>query len=212
MTMSKNKDAMIRKQEILQAALTLFISKGYEKTSTNDILEALKLSRGGLYHHFVSKEDILDNAIAMILQSEITEAEAIINDEKLTAEDKLKYLIEYNPSMLPMVDEVRTIIQSKDNPTLITHLLRKKLELVTPLFIKIIEQGIAEEIFHCEYPEEVSKISIILSTLLFTDTIVVLSQEEFVRMIIVFQTAVETIVGAKKGTFDFMRESIIIGN
>lgn len=210
--MSKNKDAFIRKQEILQAALKLFISKGYEKTSTNDILEALKLSRGGLYHHFISKEDILDSAIDMILRAEIAEAEEKINDEKLPAVEKLKYLIEYNSTMQPMVEEVRTIIKSKDNPTLITHMLRKKLELVTPLFIRIIELGIKEGIFECEYPEEVSKIAIILSTLLFTDTMIALTPEELKRMIIVFQSAVEAIVGAKKGIFDFMQESIKIEN
>ena len=57
------KEAEIRKNEILDTAEKLFISKGYEKTSTTDILNEIGIARGTLYYHFKSKEDIL---IAMI--------------------------------------------------------------------------------------------------------------------------------------------------
>ncbi len=50
----------LRKQEILQTAETLFCQKGYEETSVQDILDILKTSKGSFYHHYVSKEALLE--------------------------------------------------------------------------------------------------------------------------------------------------------
>ena len=50
----------LRKQEILQTAEKLFCRKGYEQTSVQDILDQLKTSKGSFYHHFVSKEAVLE--------------------------------------------------------------------------------------------------------------------------------------------------------
>jgi AcrR family transcriptional regulator len=202
------RDAEIRKNEIMQTALKLFLKQGYEKTSTNDIIRELGLSRGGLYHHFKSKEEILDSAISSLLLSELKNAEATFYDDKISAVEKVGYLIEFEAPAQEMYEDIMTIIHTKDNPTLITHLLRQKLQIVTPYFVRIIEQGVKEGVFECCYPQEVSKITVILSTLLFSDTILDMNYEEFLRMIGAFQIAIEALTGAKPGTFDFMKESI----
>ncbi|MBQ8555030.1 MAG: TetR/AcrR family transcriptional regulator [Clostridia bacterium] len=48
-----------RRQEILTVAEKLFCAKGYEATSVQDILDVLHASKGGFYHHFASKEEVL---------------------------------------------------------------------------------------------------------------------------------------------------------
>ena len=48
-----------KRQELLQAAERLFCQQGYEKTSVQDILNDIALSKGGFYHHFASKEEVL---------------------------------------------------------------------------------------------------------------------------------------------------------
>ncbi|MGE5677914.1 MAG: TetR/AcrR family transcriptional regulator, partial [Pseudomonadota bacterium] len=57
------KEAEERKNEILDAADSLFAQKGFDGTSTNDILEKVGIARGTLYYHFKSKEDIMDALI-----------------------------------------------------------------------------------------------------------------------------------------------------
>ena len=57
------KEATERKNEILDAAAVLFMKKGFDNTSTNDILEAVGIARGTLYHHFKSKEEVMDALI-----------------------------------------------------------------------------------------------------------------------------------------------------
>ncbi len=51
----------LKKQEILHTAEQLFCKKGYEETSVQDILDILRTSKGSFYHHFVSKESLLEN-------------------------------------------------------------------------------------------------------------------------------------------------------
>lgn len=48
-----------KRQEMLAASEKLFLSKGYDATSVQDILDVLHASKGGFYHHFASKEDVL---------------------------------------------------------------------------------------------------------------------------------------------------------
>lgn len=48
-----------KRQELLDTAEKLFCLKGYEATSIQDILDALHLSKGGFYHHYASKEEVL---------------------------------------------------------------------------------------------------------------------------------------------------------
>ena len=48
-----------KRQELLDAAEKLFCQQGYEGTSVQEILQAASLSKGGFYHHFTSKEEVL---------------------------------------------------------------------------------------------------------------------------------------------------------
>lgn len=59
------KEAAIRRNEILDAAERLFVAKGFDGTSTGDILAEVGIACGTLYYHFKSKEDILDAMIDM---------------------------------------------------------------------------------------------------------------------------------------------------
>lgn len=53
-----------KRQEILAAAEGLFLAKGYDATSVQDVLDVLHMSKGGFYHHFATKEDVLKTLVA----------------------------------------------------------------------------------------------------------------------------------------------------
>jgi AcrR family transcriptional regulator len=53
------KKAEERRLEILDAAQGLFLSRGYDATTVNDLLNAVGISKGAFYHHFAAKEDVL---------------------------------------------------------------------------------------------------------------------------------------------------------
>lgn len=60
------KSTQERKKEILDAANELFITKGYDATSVTDIKKKVGVTKGNLYYHFTSKEEILDALIDRI--------------------------------------------------------------------------------------------------------------------------------------------------
>ena len=65
----------LRKQEMLDTAEALFCKKGYEQTSVQDILDQLKASKGSFYHHYPSKEALLE-AICRRRADQVYEAAA----------------------------------------------------------------------------------------------------------------------------------------
>lgn len=83
------KNAVVRKNEILDVAEKLFCADGYDNTSTNDILAQIGIARGTLYYHFKSKEDILDAMIDRILEETITKARNIALNDSIPVLERL---------------------------------------------------------------------------------------------------------------------------
>lgn len=61
-------DAALTRRRILASALALFVKKGYEHTTFNDIAARLKMTKGAVYWHFESKEDLLVELVKMALE------------------------------------------------------------------------------------------------------------------------------------------------
>lgn len=72
------KNAEERKMEILDIAEHLFETKGFDNTSTNDILNEIGIARGTLYYHFKSKEEILDAIISRLTRQLLEKAKKLI--------------------------------------------------------------------------------------------------------------------------------------
>ncbi len=88
--------AIDSRQDILRTAARLFQQQGYDATSMNDVAAALKLSKGGLYHHFQSKDEILFNLMNHALdvtQERVIDAVQDIADpeERLRTRDPPAY-------------------------------------------------------------------------------------------------------------------------
>jgi len=57
---SRKYNAKLTKGNIIATAVQLYREKGFEKTNMQDIANTLGISKGGIYHHFKSKEEIID--------------------------------------------------------------------------------------------------------------------------------------------------------
>lgn len=54
------------KENILKAALRVFLEKGYDTASINDVTKESKFTKGGLYHHFQNKEHLFIETISFL--------------------------------------------------------------------------------------------------------------------------------------------------
>ncbi len=112
------------RQEILRAAARLFQQQGYHATSMNDVAAALKLSKGGLYHHFQSKDEILFNIMSHAM--DITE-ERVINVARRIegAEERLRTLIRLHIEVVISEEDREITVMLHENHPLPPGLRRK---------------------------------------------------------------------------------------
>ena len=77
----------IKKQEILETAEIFFCRNGYVQTSIQDILDQLKCSKGSFYHHFPSKEALLEGICRMRAHEVYLSVSPSVNEKKTNIEN-----------------------------------------------------------------------------------------------------------------------------
>jgi AcrR family transcriptional regulator len=130
------------RQEILRTAARLFQQKGYDATSMNDVAAALKLSKGGLYHHFQSKDEILFEIMNHAM--EITQ-ERVLNPVRgiADAEERLRALIRLHIEVvLSPRDREITVMLHENHP--LPPALRKRINGRKKEYIHFLEKLMAE--------------------------------------------------------------------
>jgi len=130
------------RQEILRTAARLFQQRGYDATSMNDVAAALKLSKGGLYHHFQSKDEILFEIMSHAM--EITE-ERVMNPVRGIAdpEERLRALIRLHIEVvLSPRDREITVMLHENHP--LPPALRKKINARKKDYVHFLESLMAE--------------------------------------------------------------------
>ncbi len=165
--MARNKYPEETVDLILETATRLFMQKGYERTSIQDIIDNLGgLSKGAIYHHFKSKEEILV-AVTNRMSGESDRLLLKIRDcTDLTGREKLKKLLEGSINR-PVNDRIFSVAPNiKSSPALITSILMETVETVAPEYVlPIIKQGIQDGSIQTEYPEELAELVMLVGNI-----------------------------------------------
>jgi TetR/AcrR family transcriptional regulator, cholesterol catabolism regulator len=130
------------RQEILRTAARLFQQRGYDATSMNDVAAALKLSKGGLYHHFQSKDEILYHIMSHAM--DITE-ERVINVVRRVEgpQERLRTLIRLHIEVvLSEEDREITVMLHENHPLPLA--LRRKINGRKKDYVHFVENLIAD--------------------------------------------------------------------
>ena len=134
------KDAEERKNEILDVAERLFCTKGFDQTSTNDILNEIGIARGTLYYHFKSKEDILDAMIERVTNQMIAKAAIIALDDSIPVLERLTRTIMSMNLDNELGDMIMEQVHKPQNALLHQKLENRLLgrvnKLITKIFVK----------------------------------------------------------------------------
>lgn len=186
--MARNKHPEETVSLILDVSYRLFMEKGYERTSIQDIIDNLGgLSKGAIYHHFKSKEDIL-MAVMDRMTSQSNHILAVIRDRKdLNGQEKLKKILK-DSIMRPVQDEVFTAAPNlHDNPRLLFSILRETMDEAAPNYIlPIIRQGIEDGSIQTEYPKALAELIMLAANIWMNPMIFDNTPEEAYEKFIVF--------------------------
>ena len=155
------KDPEIRRVEIMDAAMLLFMEKGYANTTTQDIVDKINISRGLLYYHFKNKEDILYCLVERYSEKLLRDIHVIVNDDDKTAIEKIRAFIDATIISTDNVSaegtELQKTVDLEENRYMLDKLSHKLIEKLTIYFERIINQGISEKVFSVKYPSETAE-------------------------------------------------------
>ena len=186
--MARNKHPEETVNLILDVAFRQFMEKGYEHTSIQDIIDHLGgLSKGAIYHHFKSKEDILV-AVTERMTQESNRMLARIRDRTgLSGRDKLKMIFKESISR-PVQNDIFTVAPDfHNNPKLLFSLLHDTIEEAAPNYIEpIIEQGIADGSIKTDYPKQLAELILLAANVWMNPMIFGSTEEESCKKFLIY--------------------------
>lgn len=196
------KEGEVRKKELLLAARNLFITKGYDQTSVNDILKVVGIAKGTFYYYFASKEEVLNEIIMDIVEAGAQKAEIILVDEKVPVLEKIVMAIMAQTPEFEGADIIRDEIHKIENAKLERLYLRTMLIRMTPILMNAVKEAIAEGVCNPEYPEEGIETLLLLGHMMFDCDTFAWEKEKYPIKIKAFLSNAEKIMVTKKGAFD----------
>jgi AcrR family transcriptional regulator len=147
---------------ILEAAWALFSERGYEATTVDDILSKCGASKGSFYHHFPSKEAVLDAVVERSTQSAVDGVAAVLQGSEGSAIEKFNAL----EAALQLVwvgnfgvtREILRVLSRDENVIIIHKMFRRNVALTAPVLAQVIEQGVREGAFNVTDPRGTAEI------------------------------------------------------
>ena len=204
------KKGIERRDQIIEAAERLFYEKGYEQTSVQDVLDALSLSKGGFYHYFQSKIELLE---AVCRRQSVRDAEemtaAVARQEGAVA--KLNMLLKYcgllRADRMDFALLVLRVGYLGGSLQLRACLREGLMETALPMMREIILEGMAENVFFTRFPDDIGELILQLFANI-TDELAMLiasgapenQMGDMLTRLETYRCSVETLLGAPFGT------------
>ncbi|HDR4567545.1 MULTISPECIES: TetR/AcrR family transcriptional regulator [Bacillus cereus group] len=199
-----------RRKEILETAERLFITKGYTKTTVNDILKEIGIAKGTFYHYFKSKEEVMDEIIMRIIKEDVAKAKVIVSNPNIPVLEKLfRVLMEQSPKSGDIKDKMIEQFHQPNNAEMHQKSLVQSIIHLSPVLTEILEQGIEEGIFSTSYPQETIELLLSSAQVIFDDGLFQWKPEEMMRRVKAYIKMMEVSVGAKEGSFNYMLEVLM---
>ena len=193
------KEGEVRRREILDVSRKLFVKKGYEQTSVNDILKIVDIAKGTFYYYFASKEEVLEAIILDIVEEGARRAEKIIKDKSIPLVNRIMMAIMAQAPEFEGADEIKEELHKVENSKLERLYLRAMLKRMTPVLQEPVLEGIDRDIFHMEYPTECIESILLLGHMMFDCDVFDWKMEDYPRKIQAFLCNVEKMLGTKEG-------------
>lgn len=177
--MARNKYPEVTVNRILDVSLKLFLEKGYEKTTIQDIVNSLgDLSKGAIYHHFKSKEDII-NAVTKRMCEQRNIFETVKKDELLNGKQKIKEVFVRSITDKEQREIYRLSPSLMDNPKFLSKQLKQAISVSAPLLKEMLREAVEDGSLEVKYTKELSEVVILLMNIWLNPTVFVVSKDEF---------------------------------
>ncbi|GMQ60550.1 hypothetical protein AN1V17_49500 [Vallitalea sediminicola] len=145
------------KQNIIRTAYKLFAEKGYEKTTVSEIIETVGSSKGGFYHHFKSKDEVLEAITLNYIKDLVRYYENMQEKNEESIIDSLNNVFvtinKCKANKLVEWPEIEKVYSFNGNNTILRKLAEEFEIVTTKLYKKLILQGNKQGLINVKYPE-----------------------------------------------------------
>lgn len=157
----------IKRARIIDTAEQLFFERGYDRTSIQDILDALGMSKGGFYHYFDAKDTVLKEIMARRNADRFDRLSAELQAGRRTPVEKLNLLLSL-VNLFQTEDARFSALMVKlcyidREASIREHCRRILLERLTPLVDEVFDEGLADGSFHSRYPAQTGSLLLMLA-------------------------------------------------
>lgn len=195
------KDGEERRKEILLTARKLFVQKGYDQTSINDILKIVDIAKGTFYYYFSSKEEVLQAIIMDIVCEGAARAEHILQDKSIPV---LKRIVLAVMAQTPEFEGAYVLaeeLHKVDNAKLEQLYRITMLQKMTSVLEEAVNEAREQDIIHTDYPKECLEAMLLMGHMMFDCNTFMWKAEEFPVKIQAYLCNAERIFGTKEGEF-----------
>jgi len=141
----------VRRAELLDCAQGLFLTRGYEQTTVNDVIAATGLSKGAFYHHFRAKEDLLEAIADRFARESLGFIRTLQEDRSLDALQRLNLLLslgrEWKREHIAELRAMFATLLAPQNIVLYQRILDAVFQVLAPALAQIIAEGQGEGVF-----------------------------------------------------------------
>lgn len=185
--MARNKYPEETVEKILEVSKQLFLEKGYENTTIQDIVDHLGgLSKGAIYHHYKSKEDII---IALSETLFVNKAPflQVRNRDDLNGIEKMQEVIRLNYEYQETQKISNKILPLLENPRIFSIMIDEYRRNLSPLWLELLEEGIKDGSISTEYPRELSEVIPLLGDIWLYPTVYPATRKEIIHKLSFFK-------------------------
>ena len=156
--MARNKHYEVTIEKILDVEQQKKKKKGYDNTTIQDIVDKLGgLTKGAVYHHFKSKEDIIC-ALSDKMFSDCNPFIEVKKREDLNGLQKMREVMRLKPSNTNGTEINLQVLPLLKNPRIFTELIEANRRDLSPRWLELIEEGIADGSIQTEYAKEIAEL------------------------------------------------------
>ena len=160
--MARNKYPEVTVEKILDVSQRLFLEKGYDKTTIQDIVDELDgLSKGAIYHHFKSKEEIMD-ALGDKMFFNNNPFEKVKARTDLNGLQKMRMAIMLNQSDENQIELTKQAIPMLKNPHVLARMIETNRRCLCPYWELFIEEGIKDGSIKTQYKKELAEFLVLM--------------------------------------------------
>lgn len=196
------KKGISQKSAIIETAAKLFNLKGYEQTSIDEIIAEKGIAKGTFYYYFHTKEDLLFSVISFLIEDGVERARQIAFDAPLSPQEKLIQVIAcVNQNQIDKVEMMKQLHQV-NNMRMHQEISLAAIRQLTPLLTHVIEEGIAQGVFHTPYPKECVEMYLTISRFLLDDSLYHWTQKESLEHVQALLYLMQTSLQASDQSFE----------